>query len=165
MCSRENGVPTCSSEIQRSYTPSSLNLKTVAKIYGTDGFKNPNNYVKYKDSFAERGSTDRSYEVNPPTNPPQTRTTFPNGCSTDNAKYDHTVRNLIVNPNAYTFYTICNLGIVQYSFSATHEGTGFKLHVLPPDTNVRDYLSKRGGDRYICEDPNKEWSSKQFTQK
>ena len=160
MCSVENGVPTCQGA-KKSNTPSRLNLQAVAKIYGTDGFKNPNNYVKYKDRFTEGGYTGGSSKVQPPSTPPQTRTaSFPNGCSTDNARYDYDVNNLRLNAGVYRYYTICNEGTVQYSFSATSRGTGFTLHVIPPDTNVRDYISRGIGNYYVCEDPDKQWSSK-----
>ena len=161
MCSREKGVPTCYPEIRKSSTPSSLNLQAVSKIYGTDGFKNPNNYVKYKDRFTEGGYTGGSSKVQPPITPPQTRTTsFPNGCSTDSARYDHTVNNLRLNPGAYQYYTICNEGTVQYAFKSMNRSTGFTLHVVPPETNVRDYINEGGGYYYTCEDPDTQWSSK-----
>jgi len=43
MCSLENGKQTCPGTFSKSSTPSSLNLAATAKLYGTDGFKNPNN--------------------------------------------------------------------------------------------------------------------------
>jgi len=51
MCSTENGKATCPSSSHWSKTPSALNLAATAKLYGTDGFKNPNNKISYKTKF------------------------------------------------------------------------------------------------------------------
>ncbi len=56
MCSGEeiNGslVYTCPNyNLGKSKTPSFLNLAGVVQLYGTDGFRNPNNYVDYKTKF------------------------------------------------------------------------------------------------------------------
>ena len=50
MCSEEDNVPTCPSG-SKSRTPSALNLDAVVHIYGTDGFKNPNNRFPYESKF------------------------------------------------------------------------------------------------------------------
>jgi len=42
MCSIENGKPTCPNVYSKSKTPSKLNYAAVVKLYGTDGYKNPN---------------------------------------------------------------------------------------------------------------------------
>lgn len=54
MCSVENGVETCST-YNKAKTPSALSLAGVVKLYGTDGYKNPNNKVTFgsKASLAE----------------------------------------------------------------------------------------------------------------
>jgi len=51
MCSYEKGKPTCPGETYRSKTPTDFNLAATANLYGTDGFKNPNNYVSFGTKF------------------------------------------------------------------------------------------------------------------
>ena len=51
MCSVENGKLTCPYSSSKSKTPSTLNLAATAKLYGTDGFKNPNNGIVYLSEF------------------------------------------------------------------------------------------------------------------
>ena len=51
LCSVEEGKPTCGGSGSESKIPSGLNLASVAQIYGSDGFKNPNRYVDYKERF------------------------------------------------------------------------------------------------------------------
>ena len=52
MCSVENGVSTCPSSYSKSQTPSDLNLAGVAKLYGDDGYKNPNGKVSFKTKYS-----------------------------------------------------------------------------------------------------------------
>ena len=172
MCSRENGVPTCYPDTKRSSTPSSLNLGAVAKIYGTDGFVNPNNHVKYESRYAESGSTRTLLDVPPPNTqpnvqpssiPPQTRTQYPNGCTTDERQYNISVTNHELNPSWYRWYTICNTGTVQYSFSTVDEFTGFTLYVLPPAADAKDYVDNGNGYPHPCVDVTKHWSLKSGT--
>ena len=167
MCSRENGVPTCRPGITKSFTPSSLNLGAVAQMYGTDGFKNPNNNVKYKDRFAEGGYTGGSSKVQPPSPPPSTapptRTQYPNGCTTDDKRHNISLTDYELKSGRYAWYTICNSGPVQYSFSTVNRSTGFALHILPPETDVRRYINDDEGQYYTCEDPDDKWRSKSNT--
>ena len=164
MCSREDTGPTCDPSVRQSATPSSLNLGAVAKIYGTDGFPNPNNPVRYESRFAESGSAGTPPNVQPPGAPPQTRTqSFPNGCTTDDKSYNINMKNYELKPGRFASYTICNTGTVQYSFAATDRDAGFKLYVLPPETGVSDFVKKRDGSYYTCEDPDKRWYSKPGT--
>ena len=164
MCSREDTGPTCDLSVRRSATPSSLNLGAVAKIYGTDGFSNPNNPVRYESRFAESGSAGTPPNVQPPSVPPQTRTqSFPNGCTTDDRRYDITLKNYELKPGWYKWYTICNTGTMQYSLSTADRDAGFALYVLPPAADVRDYVNNGNGYPYPCEDTERRWVSKSNT--
>ena len=61
MCGREGDTLTCGrSNYEQSKTPSSLNLATVARIYGTDGFTNPNYHVEWGDRFSLTNPDDNS---------------------------------------------------------------------------------------------------------
>ena len=163
MCSRENNIPTCRPEITKSSTPSSLNLGAVAKIYGTDGFQNPNNFIKYESRYAEGGSVRTQPNVQPPSTPPQTRTQYPNGCTTDDRRYNISLTDRELKPGWYRWYTICNTGTVQYSFSAADRDAGFALYVLPPAADARDYVKNGKGYPHPCEDTTKHWFSKSNT--
>ena len=163
MCSRENNIPTCRPEITKSSTPSNLNLGAVAKIYGTDGFKNPNNSVRYESRYAESGSTYAPPSAQPPSTAPPTRTPYPNGCTTDDKRYNISLTDYELKPGRYVWYTICNSGPVQYSFSAVDRSAGFALHILPPETDVRSYINDDEGQYYTCEDPDRHWRSKSNT--
>ena len=163
MCSVEDTGPTCQSGTRQSSIPSSLNLGAVAKIYGTDGFQNPNNSVKYESRYAEGGSTRTQPNVQPPSTPPQTRTQYPNGCTTDDKRYNISLTDRELKPGWSRWYTICNTGTVQYSFSATDRDAGFALYVLPPATDARDYVKNGKGYPHPCEDTTKHWFSKSNT--
>jgi hypothetical protein len=56
MCSAEeiNGqwIDTCPNSARKAKTPSELNLAGVTKLYGVDGFRNPNDSVTYGQLFA-----------------------------------------------------------------------------------------------------------------
>ena len=65
MCSVEDGIPTCLFLVPRSKNPSVLNLDAVAEIYGTDGFKNPNNQFEYGYKFYAVERDSGSAEVGP----------------------------------------------------------------------------------------------------
>ena len=163
MCSREDTGPTCDPSVRRSATPSSLNLGAVAKIYGTDGFPNPNNPVRYESRFAESGSAGTPPNVQPPSVPSQTRTQpFPNGCTTDDRRYDTTLKNYELKPGWYKWYTICGSPI-SYSFSTSSSYDGFSIYVLPPDTDVSDFVNNREGRYYVCEEPDSQWHRKSNT--
>ena len=88
---------------------------------------------------------------------------FPNGCTTDEARYDAAVNDSTLNPGAFSWYTICNTGPVNYSFSTATSDTGFRLYVLPPETDVNGYVNDGRGYYYTCEDPNDVWHSKPGT--
>ena len=76
MCSKENDRWTCPPGIKsKSKNLSNLNLDAVVKIYGRDGFKNPNNYVTYKEKFVLGTSINNNHPVTPKiTVPSQTPT-------------------------------------------------------------------------------------------
>lgn len=66
MCSSEdvNGqkVYTCPPSYSQSRTPSDLNLAGVTKLYGNDGFKNPNYKVSYKTKYSPQSTSDNTSE-------------------------------------------------------------------------------------------------------
>jgi len=84
MCSIEGGKPTCSNVHNKSRTPSDFNLASVAKLYGRDGFKIPNNcpdrscddkftadqYMNFQYSPPTTSSTPTTSSI--PTTPPTT---------------------------------------------------------------------------------------------
>ena len=163
MCSTEDTGPTCGRGGSWFAPPSSLNLGAVAQMYGADGFANPNNYIAYESRFTER-STGSQPNVQPPSTPPHTKTSaFPNGCTKDDANYDFTPNGITLRSGASQWYTICNTGPVNYSFSTATRDTGFKIYVLPPETDVRDYVRDGRGYYYTCEDPDDVWHSKSNT--
>ena len=86
-----------------------------------------------------------------------------NNCTVDDAKYDSTVKDITLRPGGYKWYTICNTGPVQYSFSTINRSTGFTLHILPPETDVKRYINDDEGQYYTCEDPDDKWRSKSNT--
>ncbi|MBT4327391.1 MAG: hypothetical protein HOD60_10905 [Candidatus Nitrosopelagicus sp.] len=51
MCSIENGKPTCPNVYSKSKTPSKLNYAAVVKLYGSDGYKNPNPSIQSGSKF------------------------------------------------------------------------------------------------------------------
>ena len=167
MCSVENTGPTCQPSTRQLSVPSSLNLGAVAKIYGTDGFQNPNNSIRYESRYAEGGSTYTPPSVQPPSTiqviPPPARTQYPNDCTTDNTLYDIPVTGYRLGSGYYTWYIICNTGPVQYSFSTTDANAGFTIHILPPETDVDSYINDYEGYYYTCEDPDIVWQSKSNT--
>jgi len=76
MCSIENGKYTCGLSFSQEKIPSDFNLAAVGKIYGKDGFLNPNSKISYKEKFYASDSLnfDSSSYVKPPTPPPTTPT-------------------------------------------------------------------------------------------
>ena len=164
MCSREDTGPTCDLSVRKTAIPSSLNLGAVAKIYGTDGFLNPNNPVRYESRFAEGGSAGAQPVVQPPSAAPQKRTqSFSNGCTTDDKQYNITLKNYELKPGRYGWYTICNTGTIYYKFSTTDRDAGIRLYVLPPAADPRDYVRNGDGHPHQCEDTTKRWFSKSNT--
>jgi len=69
MCSIENGKPTCPNVYSKAKTPSKLNYAAVVKLYGTDGYKNPNPTVQSGTKFTANdylnGGTTTSSQVTP----------------------------------------------------------------------------------------------------
>ena len=163
MCSKEGNVWTCDPSITRTAVPSSLNLAAVAKIYGTDGFPNPNSRVEYESRFAEGGPVGAPPSAPPIPPPPAETQSFPNGCATDDRRYDITLENHELNPGWFRWYTICNTGTVQYSFSTADKDASFALYVLPPAADVEDYVNDGDGYPHPCEDTERRWFSKSNT--
>jgi len=85
MCSAEKvdgvWVPTCASSFfgSKSNKPQDFSVVAVSKIYGEDGFINPNNQISWKQQFTATQylSSDSSSGYTTPTTPPSTPTTPP----------------------------------------------------------------------------------------
>ena len=168
MCSVEDGVETCRPWKTKTSIPSILNLAAVAKIYGEDGFSNPNNRVAYESRFAEGGAAGSTPPAppgapSPPTVQPPPTQTFPNGCTTDNERLNINDQNEQLKSGWYLWYTICNSGPVQYSFSTVGRDDTFALYVLPPQTDVERFVNDGEGRYYTCEDPDMSWRSRSNT--
>ena len=160
MCSVEDNVETCRPWKTRTAVPSSLNLAAVTSIYGTDGFPNPNNRVEYKSRLAEGGPAGAPPSAPPIPPPPAATQPFPNDCTTDDRRYNINLQNYELNPGRYAWYTICNTGTVEYSFSTADRDAGFALYVLPPETDVGSFVNDGEGNYYTCEDPDDGWYSR-----
>ena len=162
MCSEENGIPTCNGLRDKSKTPSSLNLAAVARIYGTDGFIGPNNYVEFGEKFQydsndNNAGMDFTYRPSPSPVPPVT--TPVNGCDYDNVVYDQEISDSLKS-GWYSSYTICNNGYISYYFTTNNEYQGFLIYLLPPETDIGKFLEHRKGEYYLCEEIDEIWVSK-----
>ena len=161
MCSVEDGKPTCDRLNSKSKSPSSLNLAAVVKIYGTDGYANPNNLVRHGERFAQgdSGNTDAdnrpSYQHPVPTEPPT-------DCPRDHYAYDRTI-DRDIKSGWYVWYVLCSNTPVSYSFSTDDKYHGFEIYVLPPETDVVDFMNNDQGEYYTCEEYGKAWHRKSNT--
>ena len=163
MCSVENNVPTCPNPNSKSKTPSNLNLAGVIRLYGTDGFHSPNNYVQNGAKFVDEGSSNRVPEyiprVPPATDPPPVTT----DCLHDNYTYDQDVENLVLESGEYVWYVICSNGMINYQFSTGDPYSGFLIYLVAPESNVHDFINNNDGLYYTCEEYGTHWSSKSNT--
>ena len=157
MCSKEENVWTCGrSSQEKSKTPSNLNLAAVAKMYGTDGFTNPNYHV-------ERG--DRFSLTNPDHNSPNPSKSKPipaTHCEKIYDNYDWTITEKKLRPGWYTWWKICS-GDISYSLATDDKRDGFMIFVLPPSTDVKSFMKDRDGRYYTCEEYEKTWHKKSGT--
>ena len=140
MCSSEDGVPTCDRLESRAKTPSRFSLAAVAQMYGADGFKNPNSSITRVEKFSAQ-----EYAGTPPPEPAAK-------CASE---YRSTGKYL--QSGWYMTYSMCNRGPVYYSFSTDHEYDGFRVYVLPPETDVGDFVSHGAGRYYTCEGHDETW--------
>ncbi len=154
MCSVEDGRPTCDGLNSKAKVPSSLNLEAVVKIYGSDGYVNPNNRVQYEEKFA---SGNPNYD-NPNPAPTTKSTSY---CNQVYDNYDWAI-NKVLESGWYSYWKICSNGI-SYSFSTNDEMYGFMIHVLPPETDVENFVNYGDGLYYTCEEYGKIWQSKSNT--
>lgn len=79
MCSIENGKQTCNNLFSKSKLPSDFNLAATAKLYGSDGFKNPNNRIVYGAKFTAADYNNGNYDAATttlPTTPSYPSTSF-----------------------------------------------------------------------------------------
>ena len=140
MCSAENGVPTCDRLESRAKVPSAFSLAAVAQMYGADGFKNPNSAVARGDRFSA-----------------QEYAGAPMPAAECSSEYRSAGQDL--QAGWYMTYTVCNRGPVYYSFSTDHEYDGFGIYVLPPETDVGNFVGERVGSYYTCEGHGQTWHS------
>jgi len=160
MCSVEDGKATCNNSSGKSKRPSTLNLQAVAEIYGRDGFSNPNNNVKYESKFFLDGS---SYNGDPYNNdynyvaPPVPTSSK---CDYTDYTYDTTIKNEKLDSGWYIWWTLCTDDPIDYYFTTDDEYDGFMIFVLPPATNVDDFVNNRDGKYYTCEEYEKKWITK-----
>ena len=189
MCSEENNIPTCGGLWSKSKTPSSLNLAAVARIYGNDGFRGPNNYVQYGEKFVEGDSNQNTnrdytdddfvYKPTPPTIPPVTPPVIPpitlppippatppaipptiaNECIYDDYVYDETISESLWS-GWYVSYKICSDDQILYYFESNSEYDGFEIYILPPETNVREFMNYGEGSYYLCEEYRMSWTNR-----
>ena len=184
MCSVENNRETCQT-FNKSQTPSSLNLDAISALYGTDGFRTPNNYVSYGTPFFERSDSfggyeyeydndyeyeydDYGYEFNyeyvpyvAPTIPAKTNSA--SDCPTDGYRYDQSIHNLTIKPGWYHYYLICSKTPIHYYFATDNSYDGFNIFTLPPETDVAEFVDEGIGEYYICEEPDESWHTKSNT--
>ena len=162
MCSVEDGRATCDGLSSKSKTPSDLNLAAIVQIYGKDGFGSPNNYVQYGQKFAlGETNNDNTYIVPPyEYSPPAIKPT--NYCPDGNYSYNEAISESIQS-GWFVWYTICSKNSISYSFSTDSQYDGFKIYLLPPETDVENFISYGRGQYYLCEEYDKSWSSKSNT--
>ncbi len=151
MCSKERGQDTCPTISSKSKTPSTLNLEAVQTIYGKDGFTNPNNNVKYKQKYPIDTSNNNNYI---PTVTPKPKS----NCDQIYDNYDWTI-DTTIKSEWYMWWKICSENI-SYSFTTNSEFDGFMIFVLPPTTDVNNFMADRDGTYYTCEEYEKGWLSK-----
>ena len=160
MCSIENGKYTCNKIHPANKKFSNFNLEAIAKLYGSDGFLNPNNYVKRGTHFPinnfDNWDDSNSMIKTTPTTIKPTSTS----CTTSIADYDYQINDLILKSNYHMPYTICDPGDISFRFSSSYSTDGFIVYVLPPETNVADFVYRADGKYYTCEEYKKTWHKK-----
>ena len=154
MCSVEDGKPTCKNSYSKSKMPSSLNLAAVAKIYGTDGFRNPNNQVQNGERFS---TSNPSYNVPDPPKPKSA-----SYCERIYDNYNWEINEKTLKSGWYSYWKICS-DKTSYSFATDNENDGVTIFVLPPATNVKDFMDNRDGRYYLCEEYEVVWHKKSNT--
>ena len=154
MCSIENGVWTCPDIYSKSKTPSSLNLAAVAKLYGTDGFTNPNNQIRYGDKFSLNNP---NYNDPTPSKPKST-----SYCEQTYDNYNWKISEKTLQPRWYSYWKICS-DEISYSFATDNKSDGVMIFVLPPATDIKDFINDRDGKYYTCEKYEAVWHKKSNT--
>ena len=154
MCSVEDEGPTCNHINNKSKTPSDLNLRAVAKLYGADGYLSPNYDVESNTRLYADGSK----------NPSAKTITSASGCTETYSNYNFNV-DVSLKPDAYLWWTLCpkNTDTFSYHFSTDDRYNGFMVYWLTPDTNVRDFVKHDRGRYYTCEEYGQPWISKSGT--
>ncbi len=161
LCSVEDGINTCpQSPYPNSKTPSDLNLEAVAHIYGTDGFTMPNNLVQYREVFT--GSSPPAGDDGVDQVPGVARG-MSHGCPLEGYTYDVWVDGETIEPGWSIWYDICSTTPIYYSFTTDDPEDGFLLYLLPPETDIDDFISYGAGSYYTCEEYDVSWHSKSNT--
>jgi len=159
MCSIENGKATCPDIYSRSKTPSNLNLAATAKLYGTDGFKNPNNRITYGSKFFAEdniGSTSSPFPTpKPPTITPKPPTITPKPPTITPKPTIDTDNDGIIDE-----WDKCRLSPENYNGYQDTDGCPDKKPI--PRANIRDFIDPSKGkqyylDRYYNEPAYKDW--------
>ena len=157
MCSVENNISTCGSFSSKSKMPSTLNLDAVVELYGSDGFTNPNRDVIYGSIFTQNGYSGNNDENNYTYTSPVTTS---NKCDKIHNDYDFTIENKVLKPSWYEWWTLCSEDQINYWFGSDDKQDGFMIFLLPPETDVSDFINDDIGKYYTCEEYGKTWVSK-----
>ena len=154
----------------KSERPSTLDMAGIVRLYGTDGFKNPNNDVDHNSwfpwSYVSGGDAGRtSPESTQPRNtqpavpPAATQTT--NECPEGERGYDYDIRDLVVESGHFRWYTICNAGPLHYSLATEDRDVGFSLYFVAPGSDVSRFINDDQGSYYeACSGLDQRWLSK-----
>lgn len=158
MCSYEEGYGwTCPGSFRQSYVPSDLNLGAVVELYGRDGFKVPNN-AYHSRIFSLDGDLEvpgAGYTYEPPPEPePEPE---PESCDGIDYSINWDIDKFALDSGWYRWWTICSAGSIHYSFSTDSEYDGYLVYVLPPGTDVQDYVDNGSGYHYECEGHGERW--------
>ena len=165
MCSvdSQSGQPTCPDLITpKRKDLSNLNLEAITELYGSDGFLSPNYEIIRNTLFSlnnfDNWDDSNSVIQTTPTTIKTTPTTT--SCTTSIADYDYQINDLILKSNYHMPYTICDPGDISFRFSSSYSTDGFIVYVLPPETNVADFVYRADGKYYTCEEYKKTWHKK-----
>ncbi len=137
MCSTEDGNPTCPGSNTWSNSPSDLNLKATATLYGGDGFKNPNNNVPYGTKYY---GEDYRPSTNTQVNPNQVN---PNQVNPNQVNPNQINPNIITTDNTSTFWTLYSPSEIIKGKTAKFTGQLFYQYVdgvKGPVNDVTIYL-------------------------
>ena len=136
MCSVEDGAPTCDGS-SKSKIPSAFNLAALAQMYGDDGFKNPNRHVAYDERFPDAGTFGGPGAAPEPASQ----------CLRDDGDQDMYE---LMESGEYMWIAVCREGPVHYYFSTDHEYDVYEIYVLPPETDVVEFINGEVASYDVC---------------